>query len=141
LWVSTSKYCSATLLCGLLAAAAPASAAVDIERQPPIELRLRPRVCTLSEDDEACKTTVRAQWRSSQNESLCLVIVDQPHIRRCWEHHSEGLYSVEVVFNQDLVVQLRDTELDRVLASQAIAVIRKALQFRRKRRQPWSIFY
>lgn len=69
------------------------------------------------------------------------MIVDQPHIRRCWEHHSEGFYSVEVVFSQDLVVQLRDTELDRVLASQAIAVIRKALQFRRKRRQPWSIFY
>jgi hypothetical protein len=125
----------------VLAVADPASAARDSERQQPIELRLRPRVCTLAENDAACTTTVRAQWRSTQNESLCLVIVDQPNIRRCWEQHSEGLYSVEVSFSQDLVVQLRDTELDRVLASQAIAVIRKALQFRRKRRQPWSIFY
>lgn len=122
-------------------AASPASAAVGNARQQPIELRLRPRVCTLSEDDAACNTTVRAQWRSTQNESLCLVIVDQPNIRRCWEHHSEGVYSVEVAFSEDLVVQLRDTEFDRVLASEAIAVIRKALQFRRKRRQPWSIFY
>jgi hypothetical protein len=126
-------------LVGVLLATS-ANGAVDNERQS-IELRLRPRVCTLSEDDAACNTTVRAQWRSTQNESLCLVIVDQPNIRRCWEQHSEGVYSVEVAFSQDLVVQLRDTEHDRVLASQAIAVIRKALQFRRKRRQPWSIFY
>jgi hypothetical protein len=124
----------------LLATADPAGAAVDSERQP-IELRLRPRVCTVSENDAACNTTVHAQWRSKQPESLCLVIVDQPHIRRCWEHHAEGLYSVEVTFSQDLVVQLRDTELDSVLASEAIAVIHKALQFRRKRRQPWSIFF
>lgn len=125
----------------LLIAADRATAAAGSERQQPIELRLRPRVCTLLEDDEACNTTVRAHWRSKQNESLCLVIVDQPNIRRCWEDHSEGVYSVEVSFSEDLVVQLRDTELDRVLASEAIAVIRKALQFRRRRRQPWSIFY
>ncbi len=139
MWVSTSKYSSVALLYSLLIAA-PASAAPDAG-QPPIELRLRPRVCTLADNDATCNTTVRAQWRSAKNESLCLVIVDQPHIRRCWEQHSEGTYSVEVSFSQDLVVQLRDAELDNVLASQAIAVIRKALQLRRKRRQPWSIFY
>jgi hypothetical protein len=139
LWASTSKYSSAALLTGLLNAAS-AGAAADPGQQP-IEFQLRPRVCTLADNDATCNTTVRAQWRSTKNESLCLVIVDQPHIRRCWEQHSEGLYSVEVSFSQDLVVQLRDIELDRVLASQAIAVIRKALQFRRKRRQPWSIFY
>ena len=116
-----------------------AGAAADPAR-PPIELKLRPRVCTLSGDDTACNTTVRAQWRSSRNESLCLLIVDRPHIRHCWEEHSEGVYSVEVSFSEDLVVELRDAELDRVLASQAIAVIRQALQLRHKRRPPWSIF-
>jgi len=120
--------------------ATPLGAAADT-MEPSIELNLRPRVCTLADNDATCNTTVRAQWRSKKNESLCLVIVDQPQIRHCWEEHNEGLYSVEVSFSQDLVVQLRDTELDRVLASQAIAVIRKALQFRRKRRQPWSIFF
>lgn len=123
----------------MLTVAGPVSAASDTPER--IELRLRPRVCTLTDNDATCNTTVRAQWRSPRNESLCLVIVDQPHIRRCWEQHSEGLYSVEVAFSEDLVVQLRDTERDRVVASQAIAVIRKALQFRRKRRQPWSIFF
>ena len=116
-----------------------AGAAADAAR-PPIELKLRPRVCTLSGDEADCRTTVHAQWRSSRNESLCLVIVDRPHVRHCWENLSQGIYSVEISFSDDLVVQLRDAELDRVLASQAISVIRQALQLRHKRRPPWNIF-
>jgi len=116
-----------------------AGAAANAAR-PPIELKLRPRVCTLSGEDATCDTTVRAQWRSSHNESLCLFIVDRPHIRHCWENHTEGVYSVEVSFSEDLIVQLRDAQRDDVLASQAIAVIRQALQLRHKRRPPWNIF-
>src|ERR1700752_1374093 len=116
-----------------------AGAAADATR-PPIELNLRPRVCTLSGDDGTCSTTVHAQWRSRPNDSLCLFVVDRPHIRHCWENHAEGVYSVEVSFSEDLVVQLRDAERDNVLASQAIAVISQALLLRHKRRPPWSIF-
>jgi hypothetical protein len=119
---------------------APAAALAADASRPRIELKLRPRVCTLSEQDTACNTTVHAQWRSSRNESLCLLIVDRPHVRRCWEDHKEGVYSVEVSFSADLVVELRDAEADRVLASQAIAVIRRALQLRHRRRPPWNIF-
>ena len=39
-----------------------------------------------------------------------------------------------------LFVELRDVKLERVLASQAITVIREALQLRRKRKQPWNLF-
>ena len=116
-----------------------AALAADPSR-PRIELKVRPRVCTLSEDDTTCNTTVHAQWRSSRNESLCLLIVDQPQVRQCWEDHKEGVYSVEVSFSADLVVELRDPELDRVLASQGVAVIRQALQLRHRRRPPWNIF-
>lgn len=116
-----------------------AALAADASR-PRIELKLRPRVCTLSEEDTTCNTTVHAQWRSSRNESLCLLIVDRPQVRQCWEDHKEGVYSIEVSFSEDLVVELRDTELDRVLASQAVAVIRRALQLRHRRRPPWNIF-
>jgi Protein of unknown function (DUF3019) len=133
---STSKYCSATLVCALLASAPLAGAAATDEQ--PIELKLRPRVCTVPDTETACNTTVRAQWRSQHNESLCLLIADRPDIRHCWENHSEGTYSVELSFSEDLVVQLRDIDPDRVLASKTIAVIRQAL--RRKRRPPWNIF-
>jgi hypothetical protein len=104
-----------------------------------IRLDVRPKVCTLSADDEQCSTEVQAHWRSPRNESLCLVIVNRPEIRRCWENHSEGRYTVGLAFSEDLVVELRDSELRGVLVSEAIKVIREALQLRRKRRAPWSI--
>ena len=47
---------------------------------------------------------------------------------------------MEVSFSDDLVVELRDADRDRVLASQGIAVIRQALLLRHKRRPPWNIF-
>jgi metal-dependent amidase/aminoacylase/carboxypeptidase family protein len=104
-----------------------------------ITLELQPRVCTLSADDDMCETTVRAQWRSTRDESLCLVIVDRPDIKRCWENFSEGVYSVELSFNKDLTVELRDPQLQQVLVSETIAVIKQALQLRRRRRQPWNL--
>jgi hypothetical protein len=97
-------------------------------------------VCTLSVADAGCDTVVEAQWRSPRTESLCLHIVGHPEVRHCWEEHSEGRYTLSLVFSEDLTIELRDLELQNVLASQAIRVIREALQLRRKRRPPWSIF-
>jgi hypothetical protein len=135
--VSTSKYCNAALAIILLLSVHTAAAAEDASR-PPVDLKVRPRVCTLTGEATSCNTTVHAEWRSPRNESLCLLIVDRPDVRQCWEDHKHGVYSVEISFSADLVVELRDTELNRVLASRAIAVIRQAL--RHKRRPPWNIF-
>jgi hypothetical protein len=104
-----------------------------------IKLELSPRVCTLSADDENCDTVVTAQWSAPKDESLCLLIVGQPQIRQCWENHTEGVYTVRLTFDRDLLVELRDLQLQKVLASEAIAVIKEALRLRRKRRQPWDI--
>jgi hypothetical protein len=106
-----------------------------------IRLDVKPRICTLSGKDTQCETPVRAAWRSSQRESLCLVIVDHPQVKRCWENFARGTYSVELVFSEDLLIELRDPQLQTVLASKAIQVIREALEFRRKRRQPWNLIY
>jgi hypothetical protein len=105
-----------------------------------VELQVRPRICTLSAQDEHCDTTVVAEWRSTRNESLCLLIVGRPEVTHCWEDHSAGRYTVSLVFSEDLQVELRDSESRAVLASQAIRVIREALELRRKRRPPWSVF-
>jgi hypothetical protein len=127
-----SLVAAATLLGGNTAAAADA-------RDAAIELDLSPRICTLSAGDENCDTMVTAKWRSPRDESLCLLIVGQPQIRQCWEDHTEGTYTVRLVFSEDLLVELRDLQLQNVLASEAIAVIKEALRLRRKRRQPWDI--
>jgi hypothetical protein len=82
---------------------------------------------------------VTAQWHAPQDESLCLLIMDHPQIKRCWEHQAAGIYAVRLEFSRDLRVELRDPQLQTVLAAEAIAVIKEALRLRRKRRQPWDI--
>lgn len=50
-------------------------------------------------------------WRAPHEESLCLVIVDRPEVKRCWENYSQGTYSIELIFNEDLIFQLKDPQL------------------------------
>jgi len=105
-----------------------------------IDLELSPRVCSLSARDQQCDTVVRARWSAPREESLCLVIADRPEVRQCWEHYEAGAYTVELVFAQDLTFELRDPALQQVLASEVLRVIREAILYRHKRRQPWNIF-
>jgi len=105
-----------------------------------IHLEISPRICTLTGNDKQCSIPVHAQWRSKHDESLCLVILEHKEIQRCWEHYSAGTYTVDLVFTQDVVFQLRDVSLEHVLASEALRVIREAIQYRHRRRQPWNIF-
>jgi Protein of unknown function (DUF3019) len=116
-----------------------ARAATDTDREE-IQLELSPRICTLAANDHQCDTLVRATWRSQHEESLCLVILDRTDVKRCWEKYAEGTYSIELVFTSDLVFQLKDLELRHVLASEVLHVIREAIHYRHKRRQPWNIF-
>ena len=123
----------------LLAVALPTFAFAG--EAPGVQLEVKPKICTLAAGDERCETTVRANWKSSSDESLCLVIVGRPEVKRCWEQYSEGNYRVELAFDEDLIVQLKDPQLENVIAATAVTIIREALQLRRKRRQPWNILY
>ena len=105
-----------------------------------IQLQISPRICTLTGRDKQCETPVHAQWRSSHEESLCLIILARPDVKHCWEHYAEGTYTIQLTFAEDLTFQLRDLSLEHVLASEALRVIREAIRYRHKRRQPWNIF-
>jgi hypothetical protein len=126
-----------------LSVAGGAHAAMGPEDDPPdshIRLEISPRVCTLTDKDKQCETAVHAQWRSSHEESLCLVIITRPDVKRCWEHYAQGTYTIVLSFTEDLTFQLRDLSLEHVLASEALRVIREAIRYRHRRRQPWNIF-
>jgi hypothetical protein len=127
------------LVCLSLAMVKHANAATDVTGDG-IRLELSPRICTLATHDKQCETKVRAQWRSPHEESLCLTIVDRPQVKRCWENYSQGTYSVELTFTDDLTFQLRDPALQHILTSEVLRVIREAIRYRHKRRQPWNIF-
>ncbi len=116
------------------------AAAVSSPRDEDIHLELSPRICTLGAHDKQCQTEVHAQWSAPHEESLCLVILDRPDVKRCWEHYAEGTYSIYLTFVDDLTFQLRDPSLQNVLASEVLRVIREALHYRHRRREPWNIF-
>jgi hypothetical protein len=105
-----------------------------------IQLQVSPRICTLSADDKQCQTQVLASWRSLTPESLCLIVLEKPEIKHCWERFSEGTYSMELVFSDDLTFQLRDPDMKLVLQSEVLRVIREAIRYRHKRREPWNVF-
>ena len=105
-----------------------------------IQLELSPRICTLAANDTECDTVVRATWRSHSDESLCLIIVERPDVKRCWQNFSQGSYSIELTFSSDLAFQLKDLGLQQVQASEILRVIREAMHYRHKRREPWNIF-
>ena len=106
-----------------------------------VKLDLHPRVCTLAASAKSCDLTVRAEWRSTAQESLCLVIAERSDIKQCWEGISHGTYTIEIEFTEDLQFELRDPQLKDVLVSRFLKVVREALEFRRKRRQPWNILF
>ena len=124
----------------LVCAAQTSALAATESKGEDIRLELSPRICTLTADDKQCDTWVHARWQSPHEESLCLVIVDRPEVKRCWENYSEGTYNIELVFTEDLIFQLKDLDLRRVLASEALRVIKAAIHYRHKRRQPWNLF-
>ncbi|MBS0387667.1 MAG: DUF3019 domain-containing protein [Proteobacteria bacterium] len=105
-----------------------------------IVLDISPRLCVVPAGAAQCAATVHARWHASEPESLCLVILGHRDVKQCWEHYAEGMYDVELEFSADLVLQLRDPQLQQVLASETLRVIHEALQYRHRRRQPWNIF-
>ena len=105
-----------------------------------IRFEISPRLCTLAARDKQCDVVVHASWSAPRDESLCLVLLNRPQIKRCWEDYESGTYTLQLEFAQDLTFQLRDPSLQHILASEVLRVLREALQYRHRRRQPWNVF-
>jgi Protein of unknown function (DUF3019) len=124
----------------LLTASCVALSENDTVRNGSISLELTPRICTVHADQNLCETKVTAQWHSDRDESLCLVIVDRPEVKHCWESFSRGTYSLQLTFGNDMTFQLKDPDLKNTLASETLRLIREAQQYRQRRRAPWNVF-
>lgn len=105
-----------------------------------IRLEISPRLCTLAAGKKQCDVLVHASWSAPQEESLCLVLLRRPQVKRCWEDYTSGTYTLRLEFAQDLTFQLRDPSLEHVLASEVLRVLREALEYRHRRREPWNVF-
>ena len=117
-----------------------AAGASGVPTSKAIRLEISPRLCTLAARDLQCDVVVHASWSAPQQESLCLVLLGHPEVKRCWEDYASGTYTLQLEFAQDLTFQLRDPSLQNILAAEVLRVLREALQYRHRRRQPWNIF-
>ena len=115
-------------------------AAARLALDPAVHLELTPKICTVKADAATCETKVLAEWRSSHDESLCLVIAEKPEVKHCWEHYAHGSYSIELTFNTDLRFELKDPQLRDTVAAESLRLIREALEYRHRRRAPWNVF-
>jgi hypothetical protein len=107
--------------------------------EEPLELESVPRVCTLSADDEQCRTKVVLSWRSPGPVSVCLGSADKAEPYRCWQDASQGSYELELAVAGDVRFVLTEGERGTVRASVVLRVVREAKRYRHKRREPWNV--
>jgi hypothetical protein len=125
----------------MVLAVLPGGAGATTERPGEgIRLELKPRICTLGIKDQQCEARVEASWHADQEESLCIVILDRPDVKRCWEHYVAGTFTIDLVFREDVTFELRDPGLQQVFASEVLRIIKQAQRYRHKRPQPWNVF-
>lgn len=105
---------------------------------PQLEFSLRPNLCVLSADEDACYDELEVRWRAPKKMSLCLYQSDLKEPLRCWQEVSEGEHRFLISATHDVTFQLRENR--NLLVSEAFEVVQDKKEYRRQRRNPWSFF-
>jgi hypothetical protein len=130
-----------TLSCCLFALCLARLVDADAADSPDgIQLELSPRICTMAADDKQCRTQVHAAWKSGREMSVCLIVVNRPDLKHCWEHAVEGSISVDLLGAEDVTFEIQEADRRQILASEVMRVVRESVRYRHRRRQAWSLF-
>lgn len=109
-------------------------------RAAEVDLRLRPSVCALSDDQQLCQDTVEVSWQSDTPQVLCLFLEQQDQPLECWQTRQQGEFRYRANTDQNLVFQLRRRQGNELLASAVFEVLREHTEYRSRRRKPWNFF-
>lgn len=115
------------------------AAPVHAAELPQLEFSLRPNLCVLAADEDACYDELEVRWRAPHNMHLCLYQSDREEPLKCWQNVSEGEHSFLISATHDVTFQLRETNR-KLLVSEAFEVVQDNKKYRRQRRNPWSFF-
>lgn len=116
---------------------------ITVASEPPhnrVHLKVSPRLCTLTKSEYFCEVLVNIDWKSDTEQSLCLKFSNKPEMNKCWDKCLKGHIEIQMSLAEDLTVELRDKNTQSILASKTLGIAREKNNFRRKRRQPWSMF-
>lgn len=106
---------------------------------PQLEFSLKPHLCVLSEDEDACYDELQVSWRAQQEMSLCLYQAELDTPLKCWHQARSGAHKFVLSATQNVVFHLRALD-DHTLVTEAFEVIHARKEYRRQRRNPWSFF-
>ncbi len=106
---------------------------------PNLQFSLKPNLCVLSADEEACYDELEVRWSAPQKMSLCLYRSELDAPLRCWADVSEGVHRFLLSATRDVTFQLRENN-ENLLVSEAFEVVQDNRKYRRQRRNPWSFF-
>lgn len=106
---------------------------------PQLQFSLKPNLCVLSAEEEACYDELAVRWKATQNLSLCLYQSGLEAPLRCWTNASEGAHNFLLSATRNVTFQLRETNKN-LLVSEAFEVVQDKKKYRRQRRNPWSFF-
>lgn len=106
---------------------------------PQLEFSLKPRLCILSDQEEACYDELQVSWQAPEKTSLCLYQGELDKPLKCWYDAKHGQHEFVLSATQNVVFHLRASD-DNTLISEAFEVIHDRKVYRRQRRNPWSFF-
>ncbi len=104
-----------------------------------MEFSLKPSLCVLTEDEEACYDQLSVSWNAATEMSLCLFQGELKTPLKCWSQAKKGEHKFVLSASQNVTFQLREPNATLVV-SEAFEVIHEHKKFRRQRRNPWSFF-
>lgn len=108
--------------------------------QDSVEFTLQPRLCVISHKQSSCKDRIKIRWLAREIQSLCLHREDWAPAIRCWEQQQKGAHQYDIDSDQNVIFLLKSLAKDELLAQAIFEVIKEELQYRRRRRNPWSFF-
>lgn len=80
-------------------------------------------------------------WTAVSDISVCLKFPEQAEALHCWQAQQQGEFSASVSREENVSVQLLDSQTNQILSEVEIPVIKRDLRdTRRRRRHAWSIF-
>jgi hypothetical protein len=106
---------------------------------PALQFSLKPRLCVLTEGEDACYDELEVRWSAPQKMSLCLYQSDLDQALKCWHETSSGEHRFILSATRNVTFQLRENN-HNTLVSEAFEVIHDQKKYRRQRRNPWSFF-
>lgn len=122
----------------LLCLALPGLSATAAEI-PRLQFSVKPNLCVLSAEEEACFDELEVRWSAEQKLSLCLYQSDRGEPLKCWTNAQEGVHRFLLSASHNVNFQLKETN-KTLLVSEAFEVVQDKKQYRRQRRNPWSFF-